>query len=364
MTLQARAATGIQREAGSVGATWPARFEPENGRTKGFFPEFVRMKEQAYGMLGTAKGVQIEHPESTRSTVRAFVRRGLTEGLRVDERLAPYKIEAVVPVDHVIPDYDMVYFAWNEPARRPDERVCALERRIVVRMADVQPTTHENAMQRIRKWNRNNCDYTIERITSLNPIQEIPNQHRRGYVHVEVSPEARRDTADVDDLETLYAEAYQEYTFQITRESIQAMAKPENIFLVARENDHTIPGVRNRIVSAMIAECCELEIDGRQIRLIEFSDFATRIAHEGNGIMTALQMEAIRIVREEMAGGSVVYTETRAPWTPVNVSVARVGFVYAGTVETHCRLEARRDAEFEGLHYGRFENLNVCYLSW
>ncbi len=365
MTLQALAATGVWREVGSVGATWPARFENENGRTKGFFPGKIVMREQAYRMLSEARGMQIEHHRSTRSTVRAFVRDGLIEPLRRDERMAPYEIEAVIPAHHVMPGYELVYFGWNQESRRTIGRIRALEREIVVRMADIQPTTYDAAMQRIagEHSTERSREYLVERITSLNPRIEIPGQHRRGYVRTESSPEMARDTADLDDLEALYQEAYQEYTFPITRETILSMINPNNILLVARRNDYDLPLTRNPIVSAMIAECCELEIEGEQITLIEFSDFATRIEHEGKGLITALQMEAIRIIREEMASKCIIYAENRAPWTAVNISIARAGFIYAGTVETHCRLEARRDAVFEGLPYGSFENLNACYLA-
>ncbi len=353
MTLMMTAATGVQRNVGSVGAVWPPRFEPENARTKGFYPHRLGSLADIREVLSNAWNAHHRNG-STRCSVRAFVGRNLIETIRRGDGMdSSFRVEAVVPATHAVLDHDLVYFGVNEPERcrafeffdipggrqpyipgareqpsfmTPYEQIRCIEQRIVQRSSEKNSVDLETARVRIAR-----AGYRMER---LNQMCEF----------------------DLDVLEQLYHEAYQEYTFPITRENIARMLTDDNVFMVARD-------ANNRIVSAMVGEGCPMEIDGTQMRLVELSDYATFIAHEGHGLITALQLESIRTLREEMGSqGTIIHAETRAPWTSVNIAARKAGMIYCGTAELHCTLEARRDTSFRSFFYGPYENLNVFYL--
>ncbi|MFH0884624.1 MAG: hypothetical protein V1861_02860, partial [Candidatus Micrarchaeota archaeon] len=148
----------------------------------------------------------------------------------------------------------------------------------------------------------------------------------------------------------LYQEAYQEYTFTLTPQTVSDMLNNGNIVIVGQDQ-------KAQVVSALIAEHVELALEhGRTVHLYELSDYATFRAHRGNGLITLMQMKAIDTIRKMPSGErAIIYAEDRAAWMAVNRSSQRAGMKYCGTLMQHCVIVSDRDFGEEG----RFENLNV-----
>lgn len=312
MILQA-----THEKTGSVGATWPPRFDQHNNRIKGFCTRTIGSMEDARGMFREIEDARSASPQATRTTVRAFVASGLVEGLRAE---SPMRIEASFDADNAVPGHSIVYFGSTAQSRMPPEEVTSRELASVREIQGLERTSFLEANIRIAS-----AGYGISRLNG----NGLPQVGR---------------------LLELYQEAYQEYTFTLSPQTVGEMLSNGNIVIVGQDR-------KGEIVSALIAEHVELAIEhGRTVHLYELSDYATFRAHRGMGLITLMQMEAINTIRA-MDGGTeaVIYAEDRAAWTAVNRSSQKAGMTYGGTLLQHCVIVSDRDFGEEG----RYENLNV-----
>jgi len=312
MILQA-----THEKAGSVGAAWPPRFDAHNMRVKGFCTRAIGSMEDARGMFREVQAAQAASPQATRTTIRAFVESGLVEGLRCE---TPIPIEASFDAGNALEGHSIVYFGETSPSRMPPPDVAERE------LASVKEVT---GLARV-EWKE-----AISRIAGA------------GYGIARLNGESRQQ---VGRLLELYQEAYQEYTFTLTMQTVGDMLSNGNIVIVGHDRNE-------QVVSALIAEHVELSLEhGRTVHLFELSDYATFKAHRGMGLITLMQMEAINAIRKMPGGESaIIYAEDRAAWMAVNRSSQRAGMDYCGTLTQHCVIVSDRDFGEEG----RFENLNV-----
>jgi hypothetical protein len=307
-----------QEKTGSVGASWPPRYDHHNRRVKGFCLSPLEGVSESRRMLETVRQASSENPHATRTTIRAFVRKGLTESVM---REGPnYPTEARFDVSNALPGFEMVYFGRNSVCRISSGSVLSRELGSV--------------------WD-------ISRMPRAEPGHAAERVARAGYSVSRLNGDGRQE---IGRLVQLYQEAYQEYTFDITPQTVGGMLENGNIVIVARDS-------ASQVVSALIAEHVQLQLErGPLVHLFELSDYATFRAHRGRGLMTLLQMEAINAIRALPYGReAVIYAEDRAAWKAVNQSSQRAGLTYSGTLNQHCVLVSDRDFGEEG----RFENLNV-----
>jgi hypothetical protein len=323
MALTQVAANG--GKVGSIGASWPPAFDASNARIKGICPTVIRDKKALYlDAFAPARNARRAGPEATRTTFRAFVRRELVEKIRGEKQ--DFAIEARVPSDNFMPGFDLVYFGRNYFVRQPP---------VEVRRAEIESL--ENIRRKVPRVDR---EVAMARLTAEGYQITMP---KNGDVHNE---------RDMETLLNLYQEAYQLYTFPINKTTIQVMLGNGNRVVIARDADR-------QIASVLIAEECEIRLDnGRVAMMYELSDFATFLSHSKKGLMTALQIEAVRLIRS-LPGGqqAIIYAEDRAPWKWVNKSSQQAGMVFTGTLLYHCTMMARRSVEYEGT----YESLNVWY---
>lgn len=309
-------------KVGSIGAHWPPALDARNARVKGFSPFKIDSEGHLRTFRSAIADAEAEHPEATRTTVRAFMTPEIRRQLQAEltDHTTTGVVEVHFPVDNVFPGYELVYVGHNAESRMPAAGILEEEIRSVEDiMRTIEVVSEVAAMQRLRR-----SGYRTSRLTDCNERQ-------------------------LDQLLALYTEAYEDYTFDITPQTIGDMLDNGNLVLV---------GVHEKadIVSAMIAEHAELTVDGTTVHLYELSDYATLRAHRRHGLITAMQIAAINSIRAlEHGGEAIIYAEDRAPWTAVNISSQKAGMQYAGTAIKHCRFVADRDiAEQGGL-----ENLNV-----
>ena len=323
MALQQVVANGSK--VSSIGAGWPPAFDSNNARIKGFCPTVINDRKGLYrNAFAPAGSARRQGPDATRTTFRAFVNRGLVEEIR-GERMS-FRMEAVVPADNFMPGFDLVYFGTNAGVRTPP----------------VELRREENeSLAKIRS--------TVVRVA---PSEAIARVAEGGYqITLPMNGEAHNER-DIGTLLNLYKEAYQHYTFPINETTIQVMIGNGNRLVIARD-------ASQQIASALIAEECWIGLsNGCVARMYELSDFATFEKDSKRGLMTAMQIEAVRLIRN-LPGGeqAIIYAEDRAPWSWVNKSSQQAGMNFAGTLPYHCAMMARRSVQYSG----GYESLNVWY---
>ncbi len=305
-------------KAGSVGAVWPPRYDAHNNRIKGFCTWPIENRRDTVSMFSTMNAAEKANPQATRTTVRAFVREGLMEGIRSGGM--PYQVDASFDAGNAIGGHELVYFGRNTEQRMPSANVLERELSSVKEVAGIDRADYLQAATRIAQKG-----YSLSRLN--------------GNGHLEVGR-----------LLDLYREAFQEYTFRITPRAIGDMLNNGNIVIVGRDCEA-------EVVSSLIAEHVELRLEhGKTVHLYELSDYATFRTHRGNGLITLMQMEVIDAIRTLPRGDeAIIYAEDRAAWMAVNKSSQKAGMSYCGTLLQHCVIVSDRDFGEEG----RYENLNV-----
>jgi len=317
-------ATQISKNVGSVGAVWPPRFDQHNNRVKGFYSELVDSRRKLNSMFRIVSEIEGQYPTSTRTTIRAFVRRELIEEIqKKPAEDGQLNVEAVVPAENAIPGYVIAYFGKNAIERTPDPETLKKEMTSLQQVCKIPPISMREAMARLRVKNYH--------ITALGQNRQI-----RDY--------------DVSRLLALYREAYERYTFEINERTVLEMLGNGNIVIVGKN-------AQSEIVSSLIAEHCTINLkDGRIVHLYELSDYATFRTHRRNGLITAMQIDAVNIIRRlHPKGDAIIYAEDRAAWEAVNISTQKAGFTYCGTLLQHCVLVSERSFGEQGI----YENLHV-----
>ncbi len=299
MVLRAHVTEG---KAGSIGPTWPPALTNSH-RLRGIYPGVLATRRQSETFVDEIHRAQQANPDFSRISIRTFVTRD--EHRRLGTRWNGVKVEGIIPVDHVVaPGVDLVYLGHNDTRRTPDPAVFA--NMLIANfgmVGQVQLSNPNLLMERVSAR-----DYVVERLTRTTLRSK-----------------------DIQDLVALYHEALPVYMLEITPQTMRDLLDaPDNIFLVARN--------KSRIASALIAEHTTIEVDGKPVHLYELSDFATFRAHQGNGLMTALQVDAIRRIRSEHGDNAIVYAEDRAPWPAVARSSLQAGLSLAGVLPSHVKI--------------------------
>jgi len=144
------------------------------------------------------------------------------------------------------------------------------------------------------------------------------------------------DQKDADALARLYADVFETYPFPIHEPAWLRETMEDGIrYFVARAGD--------RVVAASSAE---VDVSGKNA---EMSDFATHPEYRGMGLCPAL----LAVMEEKMrcSGIRTTYTIARAAFYPVNITFARAGYQFGGTLVNNTNI------------CGSFESMNVWYRS-
>ncbi|MFA5105544.1 MAG: hypothetical protein WC506_01150 [Candidatus Micrarchaeia archaeon] len=323
MILNINSNAGSAQKVGSVGAVGKPAYDKHNNRVKGIFDTVVRKPEDLKTVFSQVAEVRKANSQSTRTTFRAFVDRELIENIRQDVLLS-YHIEAVLPTNGSVQGCDLVYFGKNAPERKPADYLRGEEER--------------------------NLDNVRSNVKAVQPHVAKARAANNGYTISLL--EGTPSEGDVKTILSLYKEAYELYTFDINETTVSQLFSNGNKAIVARDSN-------NSIASMIISERCDLQLtDGSKVVMYEMSDFATFRKDRGNGLITALQIEMVKLLRRQEPD-AVIYAEDRAPWLPVNKASAEAGLHYAGTLPFHCAIIADRDIDYSQNH--QFESLNVWY---
>ena len=289
-------------QAGSIGPRDPA--PATCNRIKGFHPDVLTDRSSVDRFLDRVHTAQDAHPTATRTSVRAFIERGMRR--KMGPRVNGLRVEGIVPVDHIAPGVDMVYLGANKEGRIPNRTV-------------FESMVRENHRQ----------------TTATRPKTQDVNAKiaANGYGIEKLTLETASPT-DLDVLVKLYREAFPVYIFEITTQTLKDLLRePGNIFLVARSNS-------GAIVSSMIAEYSSLDVGGTPVDLYELSDFATDRAHQGRQLMVSLQIRALSMI-EEIGNPSIIYAEDRGPLPAVVRSSHFAGLSLVGALPAHVTISGQ-----------------------
>lgn len=317
---------------GSIGAIWPPYYDSHNKRIKGFYPVLVNNIHQLISMFEEVRKVEEQYNEATRTTFRVFAKKEvLTEEIIKEPVAGQYCIEARIDARNVLPGYVIVYFGRNAEERMPDDETLKKEKDSVERILNtIAPISIEEARGKLEK------NYIISIVWS--------NVQKREDINI-----AELTDIDIDRLLELYHQAYERYTFDINETAIREMFSNGNIGMVCRNS-------KSEIVSCLIAEHDEIRLEqGPPVHLYELSDAATFREHRGKGLITAMKMVAVDIIKNLHHGDAIIYGEARAAWKAVNISTRKVGGEYCGILPQHCVLVSDRNFDEKGI----YENLNV-----
>lgn len=145
--------------------------------------------------------------------------------------------------------------------------------------------------------------------------------------------------AGLDDLQALaglYDEIFETYPFPIHEPSfLREMTENDTRYYIVRSADRVIA-----------AASSEMDLSAENV---EMTDFATLPAYRGMGLCSAL----LSYMEDEMraCGLACSYTIARAAFYPINITFARAGYVFGGTLVNNTNI------------CGAFESMNVWYRS-
>lgn len=334
----------VGTQPSSIGLAWPPRYDSWNNRVKGFANGLIETSIDAH-KFGT-EAISSWNAEKTQNPTRLSLRLIVSSTLfddgdpKVDgciptdstmealiNRLRReigqnVRIEAEVSLRHILPGFDLIYLGFNSDSRIAPSEVSKTESEVISGInREIAPTSQEEAYSRLQR-----AGLRIERLSQPTEME-------------------------ISRITQLYRDTFQMYLFPISESTVGEIVGNSNLVLVGRNG-------AGEIISSLIAEHVKMNVADRQLHLIELSEFATDRAYRGNGLITALQFRAVEMLRQLYdPNSSVIYSEGRAPWIPVNISIRRAGFNFCGILPQHCTIVSDRSP---GMQYsGVYEDLSV-----
>ncbi len=327
MSLRARTCE-IAHPHASSGSQGPSEISRgSSNRIRGWAQEVLIERSSAIHLVTKIWAAQSEHPDCDRTKVRAVVSNTfLNEGLRTS--IDGLRVEGIIPLS-VIGDMDhsIVYLGKNSAGRIPDQAV-----HLDLVRANSAATTRE----------RPNPNNILAQVADL------------GYSLERLSVPTESDVYAITDL---YREAFTRYMVELTPDIVREMLnEPGNIPVVARNGS-------GQIISALIAERADLPVEGfRHVPTYELSDFATFQAHQGHGLMTALQIQAVRMIEAEHGvGRAVIFAEDRGCWPAVVASSHKAGLTPVGVLPADVVIGSTNTQFDEGVSRGLETLIPVLY---
>jgi len=305
---------------GSVGALWPARYDANNDRIKGFYDKIVYTGEEFLDVLKSIQPLKSFHP--TRITLRMIVK---DPNIVVGD-------EASIQLDGKWSGHELAYIGHNEPNRcqeetEPDMKQIRREEDRIKDIADLKPFIQKNK--------------ALERLLS--------NSMEFEWL---MKPAA---SADIDNLVRLYSSTFDDYTLPLDHNTIsQLVNNPNNLVGVVRN-------ATKEIISIGIAERVYAKIEAKgeplEFKFAELSDAATFPKYAGRGLYGAIAAKLMEQLAAE--NFDLAYGEARACIQGVNIVCKQSGREYAGRLKKHCQLSGKREVGEKG----KYENLNVWVVT-
>lgn len=281
----------MSESAPSIGSIGTFAYDEINDRHKGVIPEVARsehdLRRRLASLVATAE-------RGTRVNVRTFIGHEVNSN-RIDGVTwngVPLRREAIVPVHDHPAIAAFAYYGANKPERQTRRETRVAEMDLL-----------ERAMRR-----KNDALPRID-------------------VDV-IDPRNVRD-ADVEDIASIYREAYTGYLTDLGPDSVRAALSGDNLTAVIRDEN-------GRVASICVAERACIKVKGTDpVEFAEISDAATRRDCRSRGYYSLAKAHVIRFLQSRYPS-IVITTEARANAGAVLVSNTRLGMTMVGYQEQHC----------------------------
>jgi hypothetical protein len=296
---------------GSIGPTWPAKYEPENDRIKGFQTRLVTDPAIMRNSVDTLERLQKEN-DASRITCRFIISED------VDTPSLPGDIEAEIPLDGRLEGYRVIYYGDIIEERMPSPSEI-----------EVQQDYLNTSLQK-------SPDSRLEKV-----YQE--------ELHLSQNP--KLNETRINKMLQLYHSVYNDYPFDFTDDTIQDFFE-----------DYVILGWDGeRLVSTYVAEIADITIetddDTDTFRMAELSDAAVDENYASKGLFVASGEVLLKTLRYDNI--DLVYGEARSSSVAVNIGCRMMGRKYAGTLPKHCTIGGRSEFDEDG----KYESLNIWYIT-
>jgi len=327
---------------GSVGAVWPPTVDTKpltdnltgdilhrgNDRVKGFYPNIIQDKNELRLFMDELIKLFAMHDVS-RLTVRAIIPNTLLSGelynLLNYEKYSPIMNEARISLSGVFPGHSLAYLALNRNSR----------------FSNTPDIINNRSWVSIIMQRQSKTEAELLRIVNSN-----------GYAF-----DTQFTEQDISNLVSLYNLSLPRYLMVMDNTTVESMlSNPDNQRLFIRNHE----GI---IISSAMAEHAHipLSIDKNSgvynLHIAEMSECVTLPNYRGQGLMSAILYKLI----QDMNIGTVVYSESRAPHKPINISMRNNGLNYTGTINKHCVIGDNTSLS-HGSAFSQMEDLHVWAL--
>ncbi|MFH1394516.1 MAG: GNAT family N-acetyltransferase [Candidatus Micrarchaeota archaeon] len=288
--------------------------ENGNDRLRAFAPAVLN-KRNSEGIMRQAREAG-EREEVSRITMRAVVRPEDAEVVCATAAYAGLPREGQIMMDGRL----LVYFGRNSGMRRVSTETSLGQRASASQIMARAPKTEEQLLGIIRA---------------------------NGYVFGDTVNER-----DFERLVELYGTCLPRYCVTLDSNKLtELFMNPENAFAVIRE--------RGRIIAAAVAEQSIIAISGASLHDVEISECVTDPGHRGKGLMSAIIHRLISSIR--MGRDTLIYSESRAGFAPINAAMRNNGMVHSGWLEKAVVIGENGPVEGPG-QFEHMESLNVWAL--
>jgi hypothetical protein len=286
-------------------------FRRGNDRTRAFAP-FILNKDNCGSIMRETRDAG-DSDGTSRTTMRAIIRPEDMGSVVGSARDCGLDLEAVIEIGAG----PLAYFGRNDGMRRTPGTI-----------RDSQITNASAVMARAPRTESGNL-----RTIDFN-----------GY-----TADSEISAKDTNDLIELYQLCLPRYCVALNEEKIgELFMDPANTVALIRD--------QGRIIAASVAERSLVQVGDDVIEDIEISECATHPDHRARGLMSAIIGQLIQEIGQ--AESRVVYSESRAAHTPINIAMRNNGMTYCGRLEKAVVIGDGEHAEGRG-DYSHMESLNV-----
>lgn len=160
------------------------------------------------------------------------------------------------------------------------------------------------------------------------------------------------DERDFQRLLELYDTCLPRYCVNLDSGKLSELFRdPANAFAVIREG--------GRIIAAAVAEQSVMDVGGMTLHDVEISECVTDPEHRGQGLMSAIIHRLIASI--QATEDTVIYSESRAGFPPINRAMRNNGMVLRGWLEKAVVIGENGPLEGPG-EFEHMESLNVWAL--
>ena len=275
---------------------WPPVYNAPNQRVKGFYPSTVT-GDRVVPLLESIESAKT-NTSATRISIRAIVPRVVLEELREHAVSRGICVEAIFPINPIVPDCFVVYLSFNKP-----ERVAHVYK-------PIDPSLLSTSISP-RELERRTEKYRLIRLVSI-------------------------DAPTSEQIAELFASKFNVYPVDMCASAIRRMPDDHVVMAAYDSTD---------LISIFMADMAHCSLD--ESRTLTFFDFVN-VASKRDGLWLIPRMAREVVVHSREYENPIVYAEARADIPGLQICCSRAGMQRSGTLVASSlfRDHGEKEAEF------------------